>query len=40
MPDNTQQKKHIKSDKVSLEILLSTSIYLVTGIMILAYLYQ
>jgi len=40
MPDNTYEKKQIKSDKTSPGIVLSTAIYIVTGIMILAYLYQ
>jgi hypothetical protein len=40
MPDNIKKDSQIKSNKFSVETVLSTSVYAVTAIMILAYLYQ
>jgi hypothetical protein len=40
MPDNINKEKQIKSNKFSIGTILSTSVYTVTAIMILAYLYQ
>lgn len=40
MPDEIKEERLIKSNKFSVGTVISTSVYAVTAIMILAYLYQ